>query len=210
MAVLSEVIAEFEKAFQYLNNNKKRQSKWYEFWLAKSLKNAFRNPELTKKLEQIANECLILLNELATKFPNTPFEQNQKQFFTIIAQTFHLVQVQRFKHGEIESNNYQINNQYILERFITAKNPGLFEQQLTKALQIMAAKYPEHKKFFKDLVFKINKNTIEPYLFFQESRKFDVSGRINYSERINNREQTMLDLNDREEFAKKYINVLKM
>ncbi|MGQ3887672.1 hypothetical protein ACQUW5_01415 [Legionella sp. CNM-1927-20] len=209
MALLSEVIKEFQNNFRYLNSNQQRQSRWYEFWFLNQCKKRLTNTALTYKLEEAARNCLKSLNQLASEGGHAPFADYQDQFFLIISQTFHSVQVQRFTHGTVQTSHYNTDHQFILERSIVAKDPGFFENEIVNALQAISSTYPEHQHSLNELINKIKASTLRPYVFFQESAKVDLNGKFYYSEKRGNQlKNNLYNLKEREEFAEAYINTL--
>ncbi|STX51597.1 Uncharacterised protein [Legionella busanensis] len=209
MALLSAVINEFKKNFNYLNENQQRRSRCYEFWFFASCKKKLTNTALTQKLEVAARNCLDSLNGLAEEDSDFPFENYQEQFFLIVLQAVKVGQVQRFTYGSVHTSCYNIGHQSILERSIVAKDPGLFEKEMVNALRVISNKYPEHQPFFNTLIEKIQTNTLSSYVFFEESAKADANGKFYYSERQNSQLAfNLYDLEERQEFAEEYISSL--
>ncbi|WP_131782946.1 hypothetical protein [Legionella gresilensis] len=209
MALLSEVINEFKKKFNYLNENQQRRSRWYEFWFSDSCKKKLTNTALTQKLEEAARNCLDSLNKLIKEGGDFPFENYQDQFSLIILEALKAGQVQRLTHGSIQTSHCNSDHQSILERSIIPKDPGLFENEIVNALQVISNKYSEHQYFFNTLNERIQTSTLSPYVFFQESAKVDANGRFYYGERQGGQPNfNLYDLDERQEFAEEYISSL--
>lgn len=169
MTTLKTVIEAFKSGFNYLGADKKRQSRWYEFWYkSEFMRSISTDKTLTQAIEVTVKNFEEKLDELA-EAGNIEFESSNQAFKEMIANLLHEVQVHRFQHGECTKEiNYETSSCSTLDKVQTPKKPGLFEGSLIKGLQAVGEKHPELKNLMAEMISKINAAVLKPVKIYSE------------------------------------------
>nr|HAT8715220.1 hypothetical protein [Legionella jordanis] len=206
MALVSEVISEFQQGFGYLDENGRRMVPRYKFWDQPRLRKKLTDVILTKELESIAGILKKNMSDLHSQYGTEEFELLQNLFFELISQAMHEARIKRFARGKIETSNYTVNNHYILERSVIPVKPGLFESELINGLTAIKNKFPQYRDFINNTLQKMNETTLTPYTFFQDSMFKDGRGREHYSSSFQEYPaEDFYKLEIREMFAKQHL-----
>ncbi len=192
MPSLKEVVEQFKNSFQYLDSEGHRKVRWYEFWFADFTKERFTNTNLTKEIEQAAQECTKQLNALSAQRGEEPFESHEEAFFKIIITAIRTVQVQRFKSGTLKTENYQHDQHYIMERTLHPKKEGVFESMLINGLSSVKKTFPVLSPVMEQKISRIIEAKAEPILLLHESMHSDQNGNNFFS--VDGKPRTMEDV----------------
>ncbi|KTC81350.1 hypothetical protein [Legionella brunensis] len=207
MPLLAQVIDEFKSGFQYLNGAGHRQPEWYEFWQKYDFtKKRFTDEKLTEAIEIAVQDCNGKLEKLKSEHGDQDFDSHKEEFFTIVADVIHRVQVKRFAHGEISTRNFEHANQYIFERLLIPKGPGTFESKLIAGLNAVKAKFPELTTHMDSATKKVNRSRQGYTVFFHESATKNSAGETIYS---SSESGDMNSIASRESYASSNISKLK-
>lgn len=203
MPLVKEVIDAFTQGFQYLNGNNQRKGRWYEFWY----KTFFAEEQLTTDLENAAKTCNRELGTLRSVLGDKDFTENKAAFFAIIAKVLKTVQVKRFVAASVETETFQRDSEFVLERTLVPKKASLFEEQLTAGLDSIKTKFPELLAEMNTAIRKIVANEQKPLLFFHENRK-TINGRMSSSEThyVQELQTSYMNASAREDYANKTIS----
>lgn len=207
MPLLKDVVQEFKKGFQYVDDQGQRQNRWYEFWHKNAtLKEKCTDEKLTASLEKIATKCNTELDALVLQSGEENFEQAKAKFLLIIANTLHAVQVQRFVHGAVKTEQFDKDNEHVFERSLVPKKASRFEPLLIAGLDEVKTKFPELRPLMNEVGNKITASKPNPTTFFHENRKL-LNGKWSYTtQSIVELETTYHNATDRENYAKTAIS----
>ncbi|KTD22147.1 Uncharacterised protein [Legionella lansingensis] len=202
MPSLKQVIDEFRNAFQYLDETDHRRSRLYEFWFkSERLKKTFTNEELTAAIEDAVKNCNSNLRNLVSQRGNEDFDTVKTEFFNIIAETLHAVQVKRFVHGSVAIKNFEYAGQSIFERYLVPKEASFFEKELMNSLNALTTKFPELAPLMNTLAQKIADNEQYATVLCRGKTMKHPNGELIYSESEFKLNNTYQNREAREEYA---------
>ena len=211
MITLGSVINAFTSGFSYLDKQtKKRQTQWYEIWYSERfVERNYTNRALTAGIEKIVIENERYLANLNTNHGINDFEAHKAAFCTMIATLLHKVQVERFTHSTLETNNYHDDTFSTLERNLYPKKSGFFEKQLIKGLQSVEKEFPDLQELMETMITKIKGAVLKPVLVFQEEARRNGRNRMFSENNCSAMGSEYHTTNARQTYAEKNIKTLQ-